>query len=127
MWLLRLVSTEASQEQIDKKLAGVFDELLVAGMGDRRSLLGALGHGKTVRADSLKGTRALLPAGEWVSSIKLGALNIATAMDVLKYPEEWPVEIVGRAIQQAATQLSRLPSIAHLAEENRWLAPADES
>lgn len=124
LWLLRVVSTEGSQQQIDKKLVDAFRELLVAGMGDRRPLLRALGH-KTVKVESLKGTRELLH-GAWASSIKLGVLNTATANDVLKHPEEWPVEIVARAIQQAATRLSRLPPLAQLAEENRWLEPADE-
>lgn len=88
-------------------------------------MLQVLGH-KTVKVDSLKGTREMLPAAGWVGSVKLGAMNAATTVDVLKHPEEWPVEIVGRAIPQAAAQLSQLPSIAQLAEENRWLEPADE-
>jgi hypothetical protein len=127
LWLFRPVSTDASQEQIDKKLTGAFEELLAPGMGDRRPLLRVLGRRKTVGVNLLKGTRELLPAGAWASDIKLGAMSANTAIEVLARPEEWPAEIVGRAIQHTATQLSGLPSVGQLAEANGWFMPAEKS
>lgn len=121
LWLLRHVSSESGIEEIDKKLVVAFGDLLKPGMGDRRSLLRAVGGSKTVRVESLRGTRALLPAGAWIAAVKVGAMKVAVAAEILGNPEAWPVEMVGRAIQQEAPRLAQLPSMAQLAQDNDWL------
>ena len=120
LWLLRYVVGDTSVEQIDKKLVSNFADLLVPGMGDRRDLLRIVGETTTVKIESLKGTREVVPSGAWAGDIKLGAVTGAKAKEILTHPDEWPVEIVGRAIQQASANLNRLPSIASVAEANRW-------
>jgi hypothetical protein len=126
LWLLRMVATEGSIEQIDKKLIGMFGALLVPGMGDRRAVMRVLGDRKTIPIDSLEGSRSALLAGDWAGSVRLGALKGASATQVLNHPEGWPLEVVGRAIQQAATQLAKVPSVGKLAERNHWFDPPDE-
>lgn len=42
------------------------------------------------------------------------------AADVLQHPEEWPLEILGKAIQAESAKVSRLPSIARVTAEDRW-------
>jgi hypothetical protein len=120
LWLLRPIVTDGSVEQIDKKLAAVFEDLLLPGMGDRRQLVRIVGADKTIKIESLKGTRDLLPAGAWAGDIKLGLMRTPLARKILEHPDQWPTEIVGRAIQQIAGQMNHMPPIAQLAEDNKW-------
>ena len=120
LWLLRLVGTEGSVGHIDKKLATGFEPLLVPGMGDRRDVMRIVGADKTVKIDMLKGTRDVLPTGAWAGDIKLGAMKVVTAKGILERPDEWPIEIVRRAIQQASGQMNRMPSVTQLAESDKW-------
>jgi len=83
-------------------------------------------HHKTIPIDSLEHARSALPAGVLAGNVKLGAMKAATVKRVLAHPEAWPLEVVDRAIQQAAAQLSKLPSVGELAERNRWFDPADD-
>ncbi|WP_157073147.1 hypothetical protein [Kribbia dieselivorans] len=125
LWLLRLVSTEGSIEQIDKKLQGTFAELQAPGMGDQRPLMRALGNRKTIPINSLENARGVLPAGGWADWVKLGAMNGATAKRVLEHPEAWPLEVADHAIQQSAAQLAKLSPVSELAVRYRWFVPAD--
>jgi hypothetical protein len=120
LWLLRLVATETSIEQIEKKFAAAYMELFEPGMGDRRPVLRLLGQRKTIKIDELRGTRDNLPAGAWAVEVKLGAMTAATVADVLQHPEEWPLEVVGKAIQAESARISRLPPIAQVATEDGW-------
>lgn len=124
LWLIRLLATESSVEQINKRLTPGYEELLVPGMGDRRQLLKAVGTAKTVKLASLKCTRDALPTGAWAGDVKLGAMNAATSKDVLEHPEDWPLEIVGRAVQQSSGPLGRRPTIAEVADTNNWFQTA---
>ena len=126
LWLLRLVATDGSAEQIDKKLMDAHPDVLTIKHGDLRPLLRALGSRKTLPLDSLEGTRTSLTAGDWVSHVKLGALKAATATKVLKNPEDWPLEEVDRAIQQASEQLANLSPLGELAEQSHWFEPQDD-
>lgn len=112
LWLLRIVSTDGSYEQIEKKLAVGYADLLRPGMGDRRPLLRLLGNKKTTKVDDLRGSRANLAPGGWAGEVKLGSLGAAAATDVLEHPEEWPLEIVTKAIQVNSAKVGRLPAIA---------------
>ena len=123
LWLLRLVATDGSAEQIDKKLMDGHSDVLTGKHGDLRPLLRALGSRKTFPLDSLEGTRTSLPAGNRESHVKLGALKAATAKKVLTHPEEWPLEVVDRAIQDASVQLTKLPPLGDLADRSRWFEP----
>lgn len=120
LWLLRLVATEVSVGYIDKKFATGFEVLLVPGIGDRRDVMQIVGAGKTVRIELLKGARDVLPAGAWAEDIKLGAMKVVTARAILERPDEWPIEIVARAIQQASGNMNRMLSVTELAESDNW-------
>ncbi len=123
--LLSLVATDSSSEQLARKSATAYVELLEPGMGDRRQMLRALGQRKTVRISDLRGTRETLPDGAWAGEVKLGAITAATAKDVLQHPEVWPSEIVEKAIQVEANRLSGLPPIARTAKENGWFRSSE--
>jgi len=123
LWLLRLVATDGSGEQIEKKFADAYDELLCPGMGDRRIMMRFLGQRKTTKVDGLRGSRENLPPGAWAAEVKLGAMKAATVSDVLQHPEEWPVEVVGKAIRAESAKVSRLPAIAAVAAEGLWFVP----
>jgi hypothetical protein len=120
LWLLRLVATDGSGEQIEKKFAAAYEEMFQPGMGDRRPVLRLLGQRKRTKIDGLRGSRDNLPPGAWAAEVRLGALKAATVADVLQHPEDWPLEIVGKAIQAESAKVSRLPSIARVAAEDRW-------
>lgn len=120
LWLLRIVATDGSYEQIEKKLAAGYADLLRPGMGDRRPVLRLLGNKKTTKVDRLRGSRANLAPGGWTGELKLGSLRAAAATDVLQHPEEWPLEIVAKAIQVESAKVGRLPAIAGVASSHRW-------
>ena len=120
LWLLRLVATDGSGEQIEKKFAARYEELLRPGLGDRRPVMHLLGQKKTIKVDGLRGSRNNLPPGAWAGEVKLGAMKSSTATDALQHPEEWPLEIVGRAIQAESAKVGRLPIIAGVAANDRW-------
>lgn len=86
LWLLMLVATDGSAEQISKKLMDAHGDVLNGERGDLRPLLRVLGSRRTIPLDSLEGTRTSLPAGDWVGQVKLGALKAATAEKVVKAP-----------------------------------------
>lgn len=120
LWLLRPVATAGSGDQIEKKFAAAYEELLRPGMGDRRPLMRLLGQRKTIKIDGLRGSRENLPPGAWAAEVKLGAMKAATVSDVLRHPEDWPLEIVGKAIQAESARVSRLPVVARVAADDRW-------
>jgi hypothetical protein len=120
LWLLRIVATDGSYEQIEKKLAVGYADLLRPGMGDRRPVLRLLGNKKTTKVDELRGSRANLGPGGWTGAVKLGSLRAAAATDVLQHPEEWPLEIVAKAIQVESAKIRRLPAILSVATSDRW-------
>jgi hypothetical protein len=112
--------TDGSYEQIEKKLAAGYADLLRPGMGDRRPVLRLLGNKKTTKVDELRGSRANLAPGGWAGEVKLGSLRATAASDVLQHPEEWPLEIVAKAIQVESAKVGRLPAIAGVAAADRW-------
>ena len=121
-----MVATDGGAEQISKKLMDAHTDVLNGKYGDLRPLLRVLGSRKTLPLDSLEGTRTSLPAGDWVGQVKLGVLKAATAEKVLERPEEWPLDVVGRAIQHASVQITKLPPLGDLAERSRWFNPEDD-
>lgn len=120
LWLLRIVATDGSYEQIEKKLAAGYADLLRPGMGDRRPVLRLLGNRKTTKVEGLRGSRANLGPGGWTGEVTLGSLRAAAATEVLQRPEEWPLEIVSKAIQVESAKVGRLSAIAGLASADRW-------
>lgn len=121
LWLVRLVSTESSVEQIDKRLAPAFAELLAAGLGDLRELTRAVGGGKKIPFDTFRGHRAELPTGGWASSINVGAMRVRASEEVLANPAEWPSDLVQRAVEHVEKRmLSGLQSIGEVAVVDSW-------
>ncbi|MGQ0776415.1 MAG: hypothetical protein ACT4NY_18645 [Pseudonocardiales bacterium] len=121
LWLLRVVATEATVEQIDKRLVDGFETLLQPGMGDMRDLLRIVGVTKTVRMDSLRGSRPVLPSGGWASDVKLGVIRPKLAYDILRTPDEWPADIVQRAAEQIARRMSDdTTPLAAIAKSDKW-------
>ncbi|MEU4607625.1 hypothetical protein AB0F43_31960 [Kribbella sp. NPDC023972] len=124
LWLMRPIATEAAAEQINKKIVAGLGDLLAPGMGDRRQLLEVIGAERTVKIDALRGTRRSLPPGTWAAAVKLGAMTARISKVVLEHPEEYPIDIVARAVQQASDLLGELPAIAEVARMNNWFQAA---
>jgi hypothetical protein len=106
LWLLRLVGTEASLEQIDKKLTAGFDMFADLDGYDAPAIVGIVWRRKTLKVAYLKGTRAALPMGGWVSAIKLGTISGALANTVLASPESWPRDVLERALGRVTARLA---------------------
>lgn len=87
-------------------------------MGDRRPVMRAVGT--AVRPDRLRGAREALPGVGWRVDDRTRFLAAAAADRVLTDPDQWPVEIVGDAVQNATTRLARLDTIVQVAAEKRW-------
>lgn len=121
LWLLRVVATEGTMEQIDKRLVDGFETLLHPGMGDMRDLLRIVGVSKKIRVDLLCGSRPVLPSGGWASDVKLGVIRTKLADDILQTPDKWPSDMVQRAAGQIARRISDdAKPLAAVAESDRW-------
>ncbi|MEU9510899.1 hypothetical protein AB0D32_32005 [Micromonospora sp. NPDC048170] len=120
LWLLRPVVTDSSIEQIDKKLVAKYGELLEAGAGDMRPLLRIVGAEKTVKIDTLRGTRTIIPTGAWASDVKLGAIATTKATEILRSPSDWPADVVQRAVEHFAERMATVEPISSLAARNNW-------
>ena len=120
LWLLASVSTEATVEQIAKKLETSFPELLTVGCGDMRPLIRLVGRAKTVKPEALRNARHALPAGGWAGHIKLRKMSVATATEILNQPHDWPSDLIIRAIQRTSRPLMAAPAVGKLAAMNRW-------
>jgi hypothetical protein len=121
LWLLRIVATDATIEQIDKQLVEGFETLLQPGMGDMRHLLRMVGATKTIRVESLRGGRPALPSGGWASDVKLGVIRRKLAADILQAPDQWPADMVHRAAERIAKEASHgVKPLAAVAEADRW-------
>ena len=100
-------------------------------MGDRRPVLRMLGNKRTTQVEDLSGSRTDLAPGGRTGEVKLGSLRAAAAMEVLEHPEarrgagrgreQWPLEIVAKAIQVESAKIGRLPAVARVAADCRWL------
>ncbi|MCC5578219.1 HNH endonuclease [Microtetraspora sp. AC03309] len=121
LWLVRVVATEGSVEQIDKRLVKEFTPLLHPGMGDLRELVGIAGKGKTIRFDVLRNCRSVLPVGGWASNIKLGSMRVKLPDEVLRAPAAWPGDLVQRAVEEVEGRMTayRQP-IASVASADEW-------
>lgn len=121
LWLIRAVGTEATIEWTDRRLETDFESLLQPGLGDMRPLLRAVGSHTTVKAKQLKNSRSLLPLGGWASDIKLGALSLELAREILRDPDQWPGDLAQRAAEKIGTRLaSKASTLAATAQADAW-------
>ena len=121
LWLARAGATEASVEQIDRRLAGAFEGLLSSGIGDLRELTRLVGTSRSIKFDTFRGLRASLPVGGWASNIKIGMVRAKLADQVLQRPSEWPGDLVQRAVEEVEARMQGgLEPIAKVAEDDRW-------
>lgn len=123
LWLLREVGTPATADQIHKRLPGLVQQLLDTETGDLREMVRFSGEAKTIKFEAFQGHRSSLPAGGWSSSIKLGALRHQAAEGVLRAPQEWPSDLVQRAVEKTEERmLSGLGHLRQIAERDRWFS-----
>lgn len=121
LWLVRVVATDGSVEQIDKRLAGSFADLLRSESGDLRELTRVVGGGKKIPFDTFKGHRSALPPGGWASNVKIGAMRTKVPEEVLTAPANWPADLVQRAVEHVEKRmLSGLSIVADVAGTNSW-------
>ncbi|WP_159621476.1 HNH endonuclease [Ruania rhizosphaerae] len=121
LWLLRHVSTERTRRQIDNRLAVDPTAVLHRAVGDYREFARVVGSVRTLKVDTLRGARAVLPTGGWASDIKLGSMRAKIASEIVADPAQWPADIVQRAIDQLAAGFARsTPPLAEVAEHDRW-------
>lgn len=125
LWLLRLLTTEGSVEQIDRRLTAAFPDLLTSGLGDLRELTRVVGGGKKIPFDTFRGHRAALPTGGWASNINIGAMRAKATEEVLANPAEWPGDLVQRAVEHVEKgMLGGLRAVGDVASANSWFDDA---
>ncbi|WP_124390603.1 NACHT domain-containing NTPase [Rhodococcus wratislaviensis] len=121
LWLARAGATEATVEQIDKRIAGSFGEFLATAPGDLRELARISGKTRAIKFDTFRGHRASLPTGGWASTIKLGTLSKKTAAEILQDPSQWPGDLVQRAVENVEVRmLANLTPLSKVAEDHSW-------
>jgi hypothetical protein len=120
LWLIRVLASEGSVEQIDKKLSAKIAPLLRPGSGDMRDLVRIVTP-KKIDLNEFRGARLALPAGGWASSVKLGAISKASAEEILSEPDQWPGDVVQRAVEGIEVRMAKgVPPLAAVADANRW-------
>lgn len=118
---MRVVATDGSVEQIDRRLTEAFADLLNSEPGDLRELTRVVGGSKKIPFATFKGHRSALPSGGWASNINIGAMTGKTPEAVLKVPADWPADLVQRAVQHVEKRmLSGLSTMAEVAATNSW-------
>ena len=123
MWLVQAVGPTATIEWADRRLADDFESLLVPGMGDMRELVRAVGVRATLKVKRLKRSRSLLPLGGWASDVKLGAVSLELAREILRNPDEWPGDLVQRAAEKVGTRMaSQSSTLASTARADGWFS-----
>lgn len=123
LWMIRAVGTEATIEWADRRLETGFESLLQPGLGDMRPLLRTVGSRTTVKAKQLKNSRSLLPLGGWASDIKLGALSLELAREILRDPDQWPGDLAQRAAEKIGTRLaSKASTLSATAKADSWFS-----
>lgn len=121
LWLIRAVGTEATIAWADRRLETGFETLMQPGLGDMRPLLRAIGSRTTVKPKQLMHSRSLLPLGGWASDIKLGALSLDLAREILRDPDQWPGDLTQRAAEKIGTRLaSTATTLAATAHADAW-------
>ncbi|UGT59856.1 hypothetical protein [Nocardia asteroides] len=121
LWLLYAASTEESAEQISKRLAHSFEALLEADVGDVREFISIVGNMKLLKFEVFRKHRTSLPIAGWASSVKIGVLSRNVADEVLRRPQEWPSDLVQRAVEVIEDRvLAELTPIAQVAEADNW-------
>ncbi|MCU1615784.1 MAG: ATP-binding protein [Frankiales bacterium] len=120
LWLIRVIASEGSVEQIDKKTSTEIAPLLRPGSGDMRDLVRIVSPRK-LDLGEFHDARSTLPIGGWASSLKLGPWSNAATDAVLGEPDHWPSDIVQRAAERVEDRMNkRLAPLVTVAEENRW-------
>ncbi len=120
LWLIRVLASEGSVEQIDKKLSTEIAPLLRPGSGDMRDLVRVVSS-KKIGLNEFRGARATLPVGGWASGVKLGVLSNNSAGEILDEPEQWPGDIMQRAVEGIEKHMTKgLVALATVADTNRW-------
>lgn len=121
LWLARVVSTDASVEQIDRRLTSGLGDLLNAEPGDLRDLVRVVDRSKKVPLPTFSGHRSALPSGGWASDINIGAMSTKLSNEILTRPSEWPSDLVQRAVQHVEKRmLSQVGTLAEVARANAW-------
>ncbi|MBB1502502.1 HNH endonuclease [Propioniciclava sp. MC1683] len=124
LWLLRGICTDGTQAQIDKRLRSALAEILAAGAGDSTELLKAIGAAKTTAVSVFKNCRDSVSAGG-MEYLKLTAMPMKLAHEVLSAPEEWPTAVVGQALGRVSGALAKLEPVGEIAIKDQWF-PRDD-
>lgn len=121
LWLLRVVSTESSQTEINRALRNDLNSALRCGALDPGAILTAVDTGsKKVELDELRFTREFLSSAHWdVTRVKVP--NSKKAKEILSNPLEWPRQLIVEAAEVHARASARsLTSMAQVATKNNW-------
>jgi hypothetical protein len=119
LWLLREITTDGTQEQIDKRVRVAVGDLLAAGIANPVTLLKSVGNHRVTPVNAFRGSRAAVPSGV-LDYVRVGAQSPAKAREIIARPEDWPAEIVGQALGRVSSVLAELESIQSVAQRSRW-------
>ena len=76
---------------------------------------------KKIGLNEFRGARATLPVGGWASDVKLGVLSKNAAGEILGEPDQWPGDIMQRAVEGIEERMTKgLVALATVADTNRW-------
>lgn len=76
-----------------------------------------------VKFEQFKGLRTHFPLGGWASDTRVGSLKATLAEKVLEQPQDWPGDLVQRAVENVEERiLSAVEPVALIAERENWFA-----
>lgn len=119
MWLLGIVGSDATVEQVENRCARNIGELLRSGERRVDRVVALSSSNRKVPVDSLRGTRGWLHSGD-IFKLNLGMLSKKLAGEVMLDPGSWPKDVVRMAIDVTSSDLSNQRLIETVAKERHW-------
>jgi hypothetical protein len=120
LWLIRVLASEGTVEQIDKKISPKIAPLLCPGSGDMRDLVRVISP-RRINLTEFRGVRTALAPGGWASSLKLGVVGKSATEEILGTPDQWPGDIVQRAAGRVEDRMTKsLVPLATVADTDCW-------
>ncbi|WP_243842152.1 HNH endonuclease [Microbacterium hydrocarbonoxydans] len=125
LWLLSIVSTDATKERIAPQLAMKLDDALGAGTTHGAAIVTLSNTGRKLNVSQLEGARSAFEVEPW-GDVPVTGLPASLEKRILRNPERWPSLWVSVAIELAARRSSeKAPSLATVARENHWFPATD--
>ena len=120
LWLLSIVSTDATKDRIAPLLALKMDDALRSGTSEGPAIVTLAGSARRLNVGHLEGSRGAFGLDPW-GDVPLSGFSATMQKRILRNPEMWPPIWVNVAVELSARAAAeKIPPLATVASENAW-------